>query len=148
MTTTIDLLINQIVYKIKPDTIETENEEINFYLCNGTVVTMYHEPDCCEDVHIDDINGDLSNLVGHPILRADEKISKGEELVDTEDTYYDESNTWTFYTLATSAGYVDIRWHGSSNGYYSESVDFLCEEHPTPTDILATYQSKYPEYFL
>lgn len=92
--------------------------EINFYFSDGSHAKFYHEQDCCECVEIEDVNGDWDDLIGNPLLVADERVSYGE----TDD--YD-SETWTFYTFRGIGGSVDVRWHGSSNGYYSESVDFI-----------------------
>ena len=86
---------------------------------------FFHRQDCCESVSINDIAGDLSDLVGEPLLIADEV--SGETLVGFEDEYH-ESVTWTFYKFATRKGYVDVRWLGESNGYYSESVDLGYEK--------------------
>lgn len=109
--------INDIIGKT-PIKIETDEED---YICvwfsDGTVCQFYHEQSCCEIVTIVDINGDFQDLVGNPILVADER-SNHEETTDYE------SNTWTFYTFRGIGGSVDVRWHGSSNGYYSDSVDF------------------------
>jgi hypothetical protein len=95
-----------------------DNEELVFTLDTGERCRLYHSQECCESVTIDDINGDMSDLIGLPILLAEEATHHG----DGESP--DDSCTWTFYKLATVKGYVTIRWYGSSNGYYSESVDW------------------------
>ncbi|MDW9650814.1 hypothetical protein GOB33_22280 [Sinorhizobium meliloti] len=92
------------------------DEEIYFTTSEGETFMMYHSQDCCECVQIEDIEGDLQSLVGNPILVAEE--------ASNEDPNACESGTWTFYKLATINGHVDIRWYGSSNGYYSEFVSF------------------------
>jgi hypothetical protein len=81
---------------------------------------FYHYQDCCESVYIDDIVGDLSDLVGEPLLIAEE-VSGEAPVLDDE---YHECVEWTFYKFATRKGYVDVRWMGESNGYYSTSVSF------------------------
>jgi hypothetical protein len=82
---------------------------------------MYYEPDCCASCSIEDVVGDLTDLVGAPIAMAEESTNSDDP---KPADYPDESFTWTFYKLATAKGYVTIRWYGSSNGYYSESATF------------------------
>ncbi|MBI4118509.1 MAG: hypothetical protein HY455_03175 [Parcubacteria group bacterium] len=89
-------------------------DEIIFHAKGGRKFLMYHEQDCCEAVSIEDIAGDLDDLVHAPIIRAEERTQ--------DDPNADESGTWTFYEFATQKGSVTIRWYGSSNGYYGESV--------------------------
>ena len=114
--------IKDLVGKILTE-IKKEEDELIFVVNDGTKYKMYHSQDCCESVVIDDINGDLEDLIGTPILLAEEVTS--EENPEGVTKEYQDSFTWTFYKLATIKGYVDIRWYGESNGYYSESVDFI-----------------------
>lgn len=102
-------------------TIVKTEDEMLFTLENGEQYKLYHSQDCCENVYIEDVIGDLDDLVGTPLLMAEE-VSNEPEPPLPEDS--DDSHTWTFYKMATIKGYVTIRWFGSSNGYYSESVDF------------------------
>lgn len=99
----------------------SRNDEILFTTNSGKMYLMYHCQDCCERVEINDIEGDFNDLIGSPILQAEENHNR-------EDTFgkieCPDSFTWTFYKFATMKGYVTIRWLGESNGYYSESVDF------------------------
>jgi hypothetical protein len=91
---------------------------------DGVVYEFYHQQDCCEHVEIIDVIGDLDDLVGQPIYMAEEVTYKDhdpDDVVNLEESWQ-ESWTWTFYKFATVKGYVTVRWHGSSNGYYSEDV--------------------------
>jgi len=78
---------------------------------------FFHAQDCCESVDINDITGDLEDQDGEPLWIAEEVSGATEP-----DVEHYESYTYTFYKFATRKGYVDVRWLGESNGYYSEGV--------------------------
>jgi hypothetical protein len=103
----------------------TKIENINYkeliFHTEDKVYILYHEKDCCEDVEIESITGDLEDLIGSPILMAEES---GGEHQPTKPEDYCNFEQWTFYKLATIKGYVDIRWHGTDDGYYSLDVSF------------------------
>ena len=100
------------------------NFDLLFETANGERFMFSHQQDCCERVDINDIVGDLEDLVGEPLLLAEQV--QGETPVDFNEAEH-ESVTWTFYKFATRKGYVDVRWLGESNGYYSEGVDLFVE---------------------
>lgn len=99
-----------------------DDTEIVFTLDTGEKYALFHWQDCCESVYVESIVGDLSDLIGTPILVAEE-VSNSDPQPGQDVPEYD-SFTWTFYKLATKKGYVDIRWYGTSNGHYSEAVYF------------------------
>lgn len=98
--------------------IKVNIEMIQFKTDKGEEYEMFHDQDCCESVSIEEIIGDIKDLLNVPILLAEEVIQRAGPEVTAE------SATWTFYKLSTIKGSVTIRWYGESNGYYSESVDF------------------------
>lgn len=113
-TTVIESMLGLTATSVEND----DNSQLIFTFPNGKILTFYHDQDCCEAVFIEDITGSLDDLVGEPLLTAEERVS------DTPDDKesIDDSETWTFYEFATIKGSVTVRWRGSSNGYYSESV--------------------------
>lgn len=97
------------------------SEQIFFSTESGRLFVMEHDQNCCESVTIDDICGNLEDLIGDPILLAEE-ISNSDDYEDNN--YDDDSFTWTFYKLSTIKADITIKWYGTSNGYYSEEVTF------------------------
>ena len=81
-----------------------------------SIFVFSHWQDCCENVYIQDIVGYLNDLIDSPLLVA--------AVESKDDLNASESGTWTFYKFATIKGWVDVRFHDSSNGYYSEGVSF------------------------
>jgi hypothetical protein len=114
-----------------PTHISQSEDEIVMTFSDNSVGHFYHEQDCCEYVCVDDVNGDWGDLIGKPILVAEERWNDEPEEGCSGG---DESNTWTFYTFRGIGGSVDVRWHGSSNGYYSESVNFKLTENKATTN--------------
>jgi hypothetical protein len=114
--------INDMVGKVFTSVTQDGSEMV---FANDTEKFKFlHWQDCCESVYIESIVGDLSDLEGEPLLIAEEVSG---EIPEPEEGEYIESRSWTFYKFATRKGYVDVRWLGESNGYYSESVDLEYE---------------------
>ena len=105
------------------DGLEYDSAEVIFTTSEGRRFEMSHSQDCCERVSIEDVCGDVNDLLNSPILLAEE-ITSDEDPVDVNKEYHDDLYCWTFYKLSTFKGDVTIRWYGESNGYYSVGVDF------------------------
>jgi len=110
----LEVLIGKVLTNVE----NVDNQEVFFTTVDGKKYVLYHEQDCCEYVRVEDIIGDLSDLIGTPILMAE--LVTNESDPTTDGAY----GTWSFYKFATVKGYVTIRWLGESDGYYSETVTF------------------------
>jgi hypothetical protein len=115
----IDVLLGKTITKIEKKQ-EEYCHEIIFNCNDGNKYMMAHDQNCCEEVYIESIVGELDDLINSPITMARKETNKDNPLPRKDDSF-----TWTFYKLATVKGYVTIRWYGNSNGYYSEEVSFI-----------------------
>lgn len=109
--------------KIFTEVFKTEigdQDTIVFITTERELFHMTHEQECFEHVSINDICGDLEDLIGTPILISEE-VSKVRGVLPEKAG--EETFTWTFYKMDTVKGGVTIRWYGESNGYYSETAD-------------------------
>lgn len=107
-----------------------DNYRILFHAACGRVFEMCHNQSCCEEVTIRDVVGDWKDLLGTPILRAEERSGFTPIPDDDDDLNWEDLLTrWTaleqgFYELATVRGSLTITWGGQSDSDYSLGVDF------------------------
>jgi len=73
--------------------IDKSVDEITFITNDGIKFRMFHDQDCCESVYVEDIEGDLSDLIGSTIIQAEESTNS------ENPPHESESFTWTFYKL-------------------------------------------------
>ena len=71
------------------------DEQMYFTTSEGEMYRLIYHHDCCADCSIEDICGDLSDLIGNPILVAEEVDDVDEGSL----CEYDLSYTWVFYKL-------------------------------------------------
>lgn len=111
-------VFDELLGKTMTDVFIDGRETMTFVRDDGKKFQFYHYQDCCESVLIEDVCGEVKDLIGSPLTTAEETGS------ENKSDSYGDSQTWTFYRFATAKGWVTVRWYGTSNGYYSESVDF------------------------
>ena len=74
----IEDLLNQTIISVNG--FEEGSDEIRITTKEGNTYRMYHDQDCCESVNINEIIGDVNDILDSPILRAEEKTN-------SEDTF-------------------------------------------------------------
>lgn len=103
----------------RPDLNDVSYDRIVFVLNDGTAFVLHNESEgdygCDVSIHLVDIEGDLFDLIDRPLVVSETASHRPPEKCC-------DSETWTYYRIATPKGMVSLRWHGRSNSYYSEAV--------------------------
>lgn len=123
-------LFKNLKGKIIRRIITKNDEEMYFEIGRDEWYYLHHNGDY-SNIWLAEIIGDLDDVVGSVIVEAElvkQQTDAGEgrpdNITEAERTRSEESGTWSFYKLRTGTGSVTLRWCGTSNGYYSEEVDY------------------------
>jgi hypothetical protein len=134
-TADISGMVGETVLGVEAEANEYGQVQVVYFVTDRAIWRVYHDQTCSESVYLEEVDTELSALVGGRVVSAEEVSNNNHN-----DPRAESSETWTFYKLATDAGvYVTMRWWGSSNGYYSETVDV--ERYPP--EYLRTKKDPY-----
>lgn len=96
------------------------SDEVDIFTTDGGHYRFYHSQSCCENVSLEDYDLSTHSIDGGTVINAYESSNPPNPPECTA-----ESFTWTFYKIETTKGGLWMRWLGTSNGWYSESVNFI-----------------------
>jgi hypothetical protein len=102
----------------------SENDTLRIATFDGGQYVFMHYQDYCEQVYIVQVDGNLSDLIGSPLTgcvheASDEKPSA----IKNDETWKEESVTWTTIVFETASARASVYWLGQSNGYYGEDIE-------------------------
>lgn len=84
---------------------------------------IYHEQECCEQVWLADVGDlDVKEILNEELIGFDRFVSKGK-------VHNDDYGTFTFITVRTNKDSYQLRFCGTSNGYYSETAKISVYSH-------------------
>ena len=71
---------------------------ISFHVEDGRTFCLDHNQDCYEQVYVEDVIGDVSDLIGNPFWKQKKSIIFRKPDIDISADSY----TWTFYKIELS----------------------------------------------
>lgn len=125
---------------------------------DGTVIRFSHKQQCCETVDLLDVDNDdfkeLRELKGSRFKELTffstndvKDVSEDDEKIFKEhDCWFENSCScyeYSFYDILTSTDKVQLRFYGTSNGYYSIDVDVSFYKM---SDLNEALRLNYEEY--
>jgi hypothetical protein len=90
---------------------------------DGTIYTLTHIQDCCENVRVYGTVGNIDDVLNEEVIAAED--TNPMDNPNAPDYKYYESATWSQFRIVTNKGTFEIWWLGESNGYYSETVSVI-----------------------
>lgn len=123
METLFEELKGKVLVSIKG--LEKGSKKVSFVTSDEKLFNLQHHEETLryENVTVEDVCGDVEDLLNTPILLA-EKVTNVPEGFEEGDDNTEWKWKWTFYKLSTIKGSVTIRWYGESGIWYSADVSF------------------------
>lgn len=93
---------------------EASSDVLLFEEEGGALHLFFNEAECCEMVILYDVQGEISTLLGSPLLKA-ELLPNAQVIEEVNIDEWGCECAWSVFTFETIAGCVSFRWFGQSN---------------------------------